>query len=245
MVLNNSESPLGTSVVVPGLNQSANGWIWFRAQVIGSGTTTVRVRAWADGTAEPATWNFAATNSAAALQNAGALGLRVYTNSTVTNARSALASTSTWLPASLHNPRRTSCAVTLRSRRAAAQGGFSWRYWPSSWLLVCSTRWASLRPRCRAAVQVPPGFTATDWVTGFGDRLTSSAWSPDGRLFVNEKGGRVRVVKNGALLSQPFLTVSVDTTSERGLTGITFDPASPRTATYTSTTRTQPPSRTA
>ena len=86
MVLNNSESPLGTSVVVPGLNQSANGWIWFRAQVIGSGTTTVRVRAWADGTAEPATWTFAATNSAAALQNAGALGLRVYTNSTVTNA---------------------------------------------------------------------------------------------------------------------------------------------------------------
>ena len=77
----------------------------------------------------------------------------------------------------------------------------------------------------RGAVTVPPGFTATDWVTGFGDRLTSSAWSPDGRLFVNEKGGRVRIVKNGSLLSQPFLTVSVDTTSERGLTGIAFDPS--------------------
>src|SRR5436190_992985 len=96
-------------------------------------------------------------------------------------------------------------------------------------VIVAATVFDALRvvapATVRAAVQVPAGFTATDWVTGFGDRLTSSAWSPDGRLFVNEKGGKVRVVKNAALLSQPFLTVSVDTTSERGLTGIAFDPS--------------------
>ena len=40
-----------------------------------------------------------------------------------------------------------------------------------------------------------------------------------------QKAGALRVVKNGALLSAPFLTVAVDTTAERGLMGIAFDPA--------------------
>ena len=35
--------------------------------------------------------------------------------------------------------------------------------------------------------------------------------APDGRVFVAEKGGALRVVRNNALLSQPFLTVSVNT----------------------------------
>ena len=37
-------------------------------------------------------------------------------------------------------------------------------------------------------------------------------------------GRALRVVKNGALLSQPFLTVSVDSSGERGLLGVAFDP---------------------
>ena len=88
---------------------------------------------------------------------------------------------------------------------------------------LCAFAVLALRPGSVEAA-VPSGFVATDYATGFGDRLTSMAWSPDGRLFVNEKGGRVRVVKNGSLLTQPFLTVSVSTVSERGLIGITFDP---------------------
>ena len=71
IVQNGTESPLGNAVVVPGLTQSAGGWIRFRAQVTGTGTTTIRVKAWADGSAEPAGWNFTTTNSAAALQSAG------------------------------------------------------------------------------------------------------------------------------------------------------------------------------
>jgi len=50
------------------------------------------------------------------------------------------------------------------------------------------------------------------------------AFSPDGRLFVCEQGGNLRVVKNGTLLSTSFLTVSVDFPGERGLLGIAFDP---------------------
>jgi glucose/arabinose dehydrogenase len=49
-------------------------------------------------------------------------------------------------------------------------------------------------------------------------------FAPDGRLFVAEQNGKLRVIKNGALLATPFLTVTVDTTGEAGLLGVTFDP---------------------
>src|SRR4051812_31987856 len=51
------------------------------------------------------------------------------------------------------------------------------------------------------------------------------AFAPDGRLFVAEQGGTLRVIKNGTLLSQPFLTVTVNSSGERGLLGVAFDPA--------------------
>ncbi len=64
------------------------------------------------------------------------------------------------------------------------------------------------------------------------------AVAPDGRIFVCEQAGQLRVIKNGALLSTPFLTVTVDSAGERGLLGVAFDPAlRRRTASSTSTTR--------
>ncbi|MEO8670821.1 MAG: PQQ-dependent sugar dehydrogenase [Tahibacter sp.] len=45
-----------------------------------------------------------------------------------------------------------------------------------------------------------------------------------GRLFIVQKGGSIRIVKNGALLTTPFLTVSVTTASESGLLGLAFHP---------------------
>ncbi len=83
---NGSESSLGAPVVVPGLAQAADSWVWFRAQVTGTGTTTIRVKAWADGQAEPAGWTFTATNSQASLQGAGSVGLRVWLGGAVSNA---------------------------------------------------------------------------------------------------------------------------------------------------------------
>jgi len=70
---------------------------------------------------------------------------------------------------------------------------------------------------------VPPGFTETQFVTGLASP-TAMEFAPDGRLFICQQGGQLRVVKNGALLSTPFLTVTVDSNGERGLLGITFDP---------------------
>jgi glucose/arabinose dehydrogenase len=50
------------------------------------------------------------------------------------------------------------------------------------------------------------------------------ALAPDGRIFVCQQGGALRVIKNGALLTTPFLTVTVDSQGERGLLGVAFDP---------------------
>ncbi|MGH6631149.1 MAG: PQQ-dependent sugar dehydrogenase, partial [Burkholderiales bacterium] len=48
--------------------------------------------------------------------------------------------------------------------------------------------------------------------------------APDGRFFVTEQGGALRVIKSGTLLAAPFLTVSVNSSGERGLLGVAFDP---------------------
>lgn len=51
------------------------------------------------------------------------------------------------------------------------------------------------------------------------------AFTPDGRVFYTEKNtGRIRVIKNGALLEAPFATLSVDHFAERGLLGIAAHP---------------------
>ena len=73
------------------------------------------------------------------------------------------------------------------------------------------------------AATVPTGFTDSLVVNGL-NNPTAMALSPDGRIFVCEQGGRLRVIKNGALLSTPFVTLTVDSAGERGLLGIAFDP---------------------
>jgi glucose/arabinose dehydrogenase len=73
------------------------------------------------------------------------------------------------------------------------------------------------------AATLPTGFTETPVATGL-SAPTAMAFAPDGRLFVCQQGGQLRVIKNGALLPTPFLTVSTDAGGERGLLGLAFDP---------------------
>jgi glucose/arabinose dehydrogenase len=54
---------------------------------------------------------------------------------------------------------------------------------------------------------------------------TAMQFAPDGRLFVCEQRGRLRVIKDGVLLSTPFFTLTVASEGERGLLGVAFDPA--------------------
>src|ERR1043165_8009198 len=73
------------------------------------------------------------------------------------------------------------------------------------------------------AATVPSGFTDTLVAGGLVDP-TAMALAPAGRIFVCQQGGALRVIKNGALLPAPFLTVTVDSSGERGLLGVAFDP---------------------
>src|SRR5687768_2994856 len=71
---------------------------------------------------------------------------------------------------------------------------------------------------------VPSNFSDVQVVAGLANP-TLMAIAPDGRIFVSEQAGRVRVIKNGVLLGTPFVTLSVNASGERGALGIAFDPA--------------------
>ncbi len=72
------------------------------------------------------------------------------------------------------------------------------------------------------AATLPAGFTETS-ISGI-SKPTAMEIAPDGRIFVCEQNGSLRVIKNGALLPAPFVTLTVDPDGERGLLGIAFDP---------------------
>jgi glucose/arabinose dehydrogenase len=46
----------------------------------------------------------------------------------------------------------------------------------------------------------------------------------DGRIFVTEQAGTVRVIRDGALLPTPFVQLDVNSAGERGVVGLTLDP---------------------
>jgi glucose/arabinose dehydrogenase len=73
------------------------------------------------------------------------------------------------------------------------------------------------------AATLPPGFAETLVTSGLVDP-TAMAFAPDGRLFVCQQAGQLRVIDHGVLLPTPFVMVTVDANGERGLLGVAFDP---------------------
>jgi glucose/arabinose dehydrogenase len=76
----------------------------------------------------------------------------------------------------------------------------------------------------QGAVTLPSGFTQSPVVGGL-TGPTDMEFAPDGRLFVAEEAGKVRIAKPDGTLST-FLDISskVDITGERGLLRVAFDP---------------------
>src|SRR5262245_13646662 len=74
-----------------------------------------------------------------------------------------------------------------------------------------------------AAATLPSGFTEGLVASGISSP-TAMSFAPDGRLFVCQQNGQLRVIKNDVLLATPFLSVAVDSSGERGLLGVAFDP---------------------
>jgi glucose/arabinose dehydrogenase len=77
----------------------------------------------------------------------------------------------------------------------------------------------------RGVATLPPNFARSQVVGGLASP-TAMEFAPDGRLFVAEQRGTLRVVKAGGTLAT-FLDISgrVDSAGERGLLGVAFDPA--------------------
>ena len=89
-------------------------------------------------------------------------------------------------------------------------------------LLIAVVIIAGAQAPMRAAA-LPSGFGETLVANGL-ESPTAMQFAPDGRLFVAEQGGRLRVIKDGVLLPTPFLTLTVSSSGERGLLGVAFDP---------------------
>jgi glucose/arabinose dehydrogenase len=90
----------------------------------------------------------------------------------------------------------------------------------ASYFVVCMV--ALVCYHSTRAATLPPGFTETQ-ISGLPSG-TAMDIAPDGRIFVCLQGGQLRVIKNGALLATPFVSLTVDSSGERGLLGVAFDP---------------------
>ncbi len=74
------------------------------------------------------------------------------------------------------------------------------------------------------SVNRPTGFTLAA-LAGTLSNATALAVAPDGRIFICEQAGTLRVHKAGSLLTTPFATLPTSLNGERGLLGVAFDPA--------------------
>ncbi|HRX87070.1 MAG TPA: PQQ-dependent sugar dehydrogenase [Phycisphaerae bacterium] len=78
-------------------------------------------------------------------------------------------------------------------------------------------------PACADDEALPAGFAVTEYATGL-DQPVALAFAPDGRLFIAQRTGDIRVVENGILRAVPFATFDVYTVGEGGLLGLAVSP---------------------
>ena len=84
--------------------------------------------------------------------------------------------------------------------------------------------WSSATVQFGGSRAAPAGFTRNaSWITGL-DNASALAESSDGRIWVAQQGGALRIVRNGVLLATPFVQLAVDSSGERGLIGVALHP---------------------
>jgi glucose/arabinose dehydrogenase len=83
--------------------------------------------------------------------------------------------------------------------------------------------WATATVTFGGSVNLPAGFARTTYTSGLSG-LTAMAFAPDGRLFICQQNGELRVVPAGGGASTLFHTFSVNSQGERGLLGVAFHP---------------------
>lgn len=100
-----------------------------------------------------------------------------------------------------------------------------WRTWVVLAVGAVATLPAvALAPAAPVGAAPPEGFQTT-LVVGDGlDGPSGFEIAPDGRIFVLERSGKIKIVKDGELLATPFADLPSENTGDRGLIGIAFDP---------------------
>lgn len=75
-----TETSLGSAVAVEGISRGPASPAWLRMQVVqvDPGSASISLKAWVDGEAEPAEWQYSVVDTVAPLQTAGALGVGAY-----------------------------------------------------------------------------------------------------------------------------------------------------------------------
>jgi glucose/arabinose dehydrogenase len=63
----------------------------------------------------------------------------------------------------------------------------------------------------------------SDFITGL-NVPWEMALAPDGRIFLTERPGQIRIIQNGRLQADPWMTIDVAAVGEGGLLGIALDP---------------------
>jgi glucose/arabinose dehydrogenase len=94
--------------------------------------------------------------------------------------------------------------------------------------LACAGAIAALLAPSAAAAPPPPGFVVEPVVSGL-DVPVAIDFAADGTMFIAEKRGVVRVVRNGELLPTPFIDISDDVNDrfEHGMLGLALHPSFP------------------
>src|SRR3712207_291313 len=89
-------------------------------------------------------------------------------------------------------------------------------------ILICA--FVLIIPEHQAKAQTLPSGFSQILVTKELSGPTLMSIAPDGRIFVSEQGGDLRVIKNGVLLSQPFISFKGGLSGHVDLFGVAFDP---------------------
>lgn len=87
---------------------------------------------------------------------------------------------------------------------------------------ICYISIFSLFSAFYSLAQLPTGFIKFPVAENLNP--TSFVIGPDGRIFITEKNGLIKVVENGEVLSEPLLRIEVDNANERGLGKMVLHP---------------------
>ena len=101
------------------------------------------------------------------------------------------------------------------------------RPWPTLALtltLALAACGAPARPVAQGQPATPAPAQSVEVLASGLDTPWAIAFSPDGRIFLTERPGRIRVIQAGRLDAEPWLTLDVAETGEGGLLGLSLDP---------------------